>query len=265
MFARVCRLAAIASAVLPAALAGQGFEYAPGSAQYRVTQSSKVSQEMMGNKQEGESTLMQLLTLNIARGGKDTLQLSATIDSITASNSMGMPMPGLDKLVGIKVSSFASPGGKVYKTEGPKDLPMAEAGQIVDQIGSFLPKIRGTLAKGSSWTDTVVNKSRLFGIEADRRTVSTYTVVGDTTVSGAKAWNVERVANVVLSGSGSMQGQPVTLEGTMSGKGLLVLGQPGSFLGADGNDESNLKIVLVANGTEVNVKGVTNTKIQKVK
>ena len=57
MFARPGRLALALSLALPAAALAQGFEYAAGTAQYRITSKQKAAQEMMGQKQEVESSI----------------------------------------------------------------------------------------------------------------------------------------------------------------------------------------------------------------
>ena len=64
MFARPPHLAlAFAFGIaLPVVATAQTFEYAPGSAQYRVTSKTKGAQEAMGQKQEFESSNSQLLT-----------------------------------------------------------------------------------------------------------------------------------------------------------------------------------------------------------
>ena len=48
-------LAAFAVMALPAATVAQGFEYAPGTAQYRITLVTKTTQDAMGQKQDFES------------------------------------------------------------------------------------------------------------------------------------------------------------------------------------------------------------------
>jgi hypothetical protein len=261
MFASPRALALALSFALPAPALAQNFEYTPGSGQYRVTQVVKATQEMMGNKQEVEQKFDQVISVAIARAAKDTLAMTVVVDSFTASNSMGMPMPGIEKIPGIKVMAKVSPNGTVYSSEGPKDIPIAA--QLTEGLAGFLPKLRGNFAKGFSWTDTATGKSRQFGLESDRRTISKYTVVSDTTVGGEKGWRVDREATAAFSGSGAPQGQAMTMEGTSSGKGMIVVSQKGVLLGADGSEDSNVKVVIAASGAEVTA--VTNTKVNIAK
>src|SRR5687768_4369625 len=96
------RVLLLIAAPMSAALA-QGFEYAPGTTRYRVTQTSKITQEMMGQKQEGQSLTNQVLTVTISRVARDTIAAVLVLDSITSSNTMGVPTPSLDRFHGLTV------------------------------------------------------------------------------------------------------------------------------------------------------------------
>src|SRR3954470_1753131 len=109
MFARVSRLATVLALVSPFALRAQGFEYAPATGQYRVTSHTTGTQEAMGQSQEFQTSNNQLLSVTLARPVRDTLALTIVVDSIAAVGPMGMPMPGVDKLAGQKISAKLSP------------------------------------------------------------------------------------------------------------------------------------------------------------
>jgi hypothetical protein len=275
MSARPARLVLALSLALPAAAVAQGslaqrpapgdrFEYAPGTSQYRISSKTKAAREMMGQKQEFESTNNQLLSVTVARASQDTLAVSLVLDSISASGPMGPP-PGLDRLRGVKVVAKLAPFGTVYSAVGPTDDSIPNGTQVTDEMSRFLPKIRGKLAVGSTWTDTTTGKTKQGGLDVDRKVVATYTVVGDTTVGGEKTWKVARATTTALSGSGTSQGQPMTMEGTSNGKGTLLISSKGLFIGAEGEELANIKIVLAANGVEIGVTTTANTKIEKVK
>jgi hypothetical protein len=275
MFAPPARLALALCLVLSAAGMAQGspaqrpvpgdrFEYAAGTSQYRITSKTKAAQEMMGQKQEFESSNNQLLTVTVARASRDTLSVLLVLDSITAMGPMGPP-PGIDKLRGAKVVAKLAPFGGVYSAVGPTDDSIPNGTQVTDEMSRFLPKIRGKLAAGTSWTDTTAGKAKQGGIDVDRKVIATFTVIGDTTVSAEKSWKIARATNTTLSGSGTSQGQPMTMEGTSNGKGTLVVSQKGVFVGGENEENAIIKIVLTANGMEVGVTTTANTKIEKVK
>jgi hypothetical protein len=263
MLVRSSRLVLAFALALPTVAVAQAFEYATGTSRYRVTQTTKVAQEAMGQKQEFESSNNQVMTVTLARAAKDTLAMAIVLDSIVASGPMG-PTPGLEKLMGMKVNAKISPAGAFYSSAGPKDEAIPNASTIADAMGRFLPKIRAKLAKGAAWTDTITGRIALGGIDVDRKTVSKYVVAGDTTFGGEKSWKVMKQDSTSMSGSGAPQGQAMTMEGTSTGNGTLFVSPKGVFLGAEGEEVSNLKIVLSANGMEIGVTQTANTKVAKV-
>lgn len=263
MFVRPTVLLAVF--LLPAVAAAQGFEYAAGTSQYRVTSKTHGSQEAMGQKNEFDTSNDQLLTVTVARQAKDTLNVTVTIDSLNAVGPMGMTPPGIEKLRGVKIAAKMAPHGVVYSTSGPTDDSIPQGSQVTDELTRFLPRIRAKLAPGATWTDTTVGKINQGGISVDRRTIAKFTVVGDTTLGAQKAWKIARETSTALSGSGTSQGQPMTMEGTSNGKGTLLVSPAGVFLGGLNQDDALIKIVLAANGMEIGVTTQATTTVEKVK
>jgi hypothetical protein len=262
MFARHS-LAAVFLVAFPATTFAQAFEYAPMSGQYRVIQTTKIAQEAMGQKQDFETSGSQLVTITLARKTKDTLTMTTVIDSVTQTGPMG-PTPGLDKLIGMKADARLSPSGALYSTS-TKDSTIAGALGVADAAGRFLPRIRARLALGAKWVDTTSGKLRQQGIEVDRKTVSRFSVVGDTTVAGEKSWKVVRDDSTSMSGTGMSQGQALSMEGVSIGNGALFLSQRGMYVGGEGTEKATIKLVLAANGLEINVVQEARTKVEKVK
>jgi hypothetical protein len=265
MSVRPGHLVLVLSLALPAAASAQGFEYAPSTGQYRISSKTKGAQEAMGQKTEFETTNNQLLSVTVARAAKDTLAMTVVIDSVNAVGPMGMKPPGLDKLIGVKIAAKLAPYGAVYSAVGPTDDSIPQGGQVTDEMSRFLPRIRAKLAPGASWTDTLTGKVKQGGIDLDRRSVSKFTVLGDTTVGSEKAWKIGRETVTSLSGSGTAQGQPMSMEGVSNSKGTLFVSQKGVFVGSQSEDSANIKIVLAANGMEVVVVTSANNKVEKVK
>ena len=262
MFVR-SRVAVMLLVALPGALVGQGFEYAPGTQQFRVTQASKVTQELMGQKQELETSSLQLFTVALARPNRDTLAMTVVVDSVSQTGPMGAA-PGLERLKGLQLDAKLSPSGVLYSAS-TKDSTVPGAPELADAAGRFLPRIRVRLAMGATWADTVAGKVKQSGIDVDRRTISRFAVVGDTTIAGEKSWKVTRNDSSTVSGTGSSQGQALSMEGTTSAQGTLFVSQRGALVGGVGSEQSKIKVVLAASGMEVMVLTSGNTKIEKVK
>ncbi len=74
---------------VPTVALAQTFEYAPGTAQYRVTRVDKATQEMAGQRQSGGTTINQLVTVTLTRPSKDTVAGVLVLDSIAIGSTMG--------------------------------------------------------------------------------------------------------------------------------------------------------------------------------
>ena len=263
MFVRVTRVALALSVALPTIAAAQGFEYAPGTAQYRVTQKVHAVQEAMGQKQEIDNTVGLIVSTKLDRPSKDTLLLTSILDSVSVSSPMGV-MPGMERLMGLKVVSKLSPAGVKYSSVGATDDSIPGASQFVEGLSTFLPKIR-SLTKGATWTDTTTGKLKQGGLDLDRREIATYTFAGDTTLGSEKAYKINRDGSQAVSGSGAAQGQAMTMEGTGTTKGVFVVSTKGVLLSGEGTEDSTAKILLAANGVEVGITRASTLKIEKLK
>ena len=257
--------AAALTLVLPSVATAQGFEYAPGTAQYKVTQTTKVAQEMMGQKQEGQTSALQLFTMTLTRPSKDTVLATYVIDSVHATTMQG-PAPFLDRYKGMKVDVRANPTGTVvYSVKGPTEAEVPNAATLVTALSGYLPRMRATLAPGARWSDTVSGKINQFGIELDRKIVSRVEVVKDTTIGGAAAWKVQRSDSTTIAGTGNTANGPMSMEGTSKGNTTFFVTPRGMLLGAGGTENGNVRVVLSSNGMEINITTSAETKVEKVK
>jgi len=257
--------AAPAPKVAVAAPTPKAFEYVPSASQYRFTSAAKVTQSIMGQSNDFETSAMRLVSVTIARAAADTLSLNIVLDSITIVAAMGMTPPGVEKLAGARFAAKVSPAGTVYSASGPSEAELPLAAAMTDEMGRMLPRIKGILALGASWTDTVADKPKQGGMSLDRQVISHYTVAGDSTVGGEAAWKIARDLTGTASGSGAPQGQNVVFESTSTGKGLIVISKRGVLLGGESEEVMTAKATLTANSMEIGIKTTTTTKVQKVK
>ena len=255
---------ALTATVLVAGHAGAQFQYAPGTSQYRLTAVNKLTQEAQGQKFEQEVTSEQKLTVVLGRQSRDTLSFAMTLDSAKVQTSAGPP-PDLSALMGLKVTGALSPLGVVYLTKAPEGSVSPMVGPIADEMSRFLPRLRAGLAIGTTWTDTTAGKVNQMGISLDRRAISTSRVVGDTTYQGQRAWRIERATQTTFAGTGTSEGQPLTMEGSSKGTDNFFVTRNGVYLGGLMNNAATIKVTLVANGTEVGLTQNQNTTITRVR
>jgi hypothetical protein len=245
-------------------LSAQRFEYAPGTSQYRLTAVNKLTQEAQGQKLEQEVTSEQKLTVVLGRQSRDTLSFAMTLDSARVQMSAGPP-PDLTALLGLKVTGALSPIGVMYTTKRPEGPGSEMAGPIAEEMTRFLPRLRPALAVGATWTDTTSGKVNQMGISLDRTVITTSKVVGDTTYAGERAWRIDRTTQATFAGSGTSQGQPLTMEGSSKGADNLFVAPNGTYLGGLLSNAATIKVTLVANGMEVGLAQSQNTTITRVK
>jgi hypothetical protein len=203
-----------------------------------------------------------VLTVALARSARDTLTMNVTVDSISSSMGMGQI---LDQFRGMMVTAKVSPVGEVYSTAAGNDKGGAEAAPLHQELGGFLPRLRASLNRGTTWTDTSVNKMSANGLEIERKTVSTYRVEGDTTVAGQSSWKIAKSDSVAMSGSGNTANGPMTMEGTSKSNGTLFVTPRGLYLGGEGTRDEQMRFVVAANGMEVGISQSTRLKIERVK
>lgn len=256
----VALLAAAPFAAAP--LRAQGVEYAVGTTKYRLHTTTKGSQTTPMGSAQFEVGLREQLTVNISKQSRDTVKAQVTIDSIVLKSTS--PIPDVSKLNGSKYVSLISPTGKFYSTKAPDGLDPALA-QILEGVGRFLPSFRGNIAQGMRWTDTTNSKVVQQGMDLDRTSVSNYTVAGDTTIGGEKAYRVKRITAVTIAGSGSMQGSPVSMASTGSGNGAFFITPKGVYLGGAWADDVDVKITILAQNAEIIIKQNSTSRVEAIK
>jgi hypothetical protein len=252
----------VAAPLAAAPLRAQGLEYAASTTKYRVTTTTKGSQTSPMGNTPFEVGLNQRLTVNVSRQSKDTVKALVTIDSI-ALRSSG-PAPDVSKLHGSKLVSLFSPTGKFYSTVPPAGIDPALA-QMLDAVGHLLPAFRGNLSSGVSWADTTKAKAQQQGMDIDRTSITTYTVAGDTTIGGEKAFRVKRVTSGKAAGSGSMQGTPVSMASSGTSTGSFFISPKGVYLGGSSVDDTEIKFTILAQNAEILIKQNSTSKIEAIK
>ena len=260
------------SVALPAALLmlaplattvrAQGVEYAAGTTRYRLSTTTKGSQTSPMGNQDFKVDAKQLLTVNLTKPSKDTVVATVTLDSLSIESSTGAP--DLSKLLGSKFVTYLSPTGKFYSARSPEGGDPLLA-QVTESVSRFLPAYRRDLRAGLAWSDTTSGKVDQQGMKLDRTIISNYKVLGDTTVSGEKAFKVSRASTVKAAGNGVTQGQPVSVESATNSDAVFFLTPKGVYLGGRQNDDVNVKVTIIAQNAEINIKQLAQSTIEAIR
>ncbi|HEX7939705.1 MAG TPA: hypothetical protein VF483_12030 [Gemmatimonadaceae bacterium] len=286
MTARSTRLAAAAALTVVAACSGTAttggagsapapkaaapmppkpFEYATSTGQYRLSANRKITQSMMGQQQEVNTSDNRLLTIALSRTTPDTITMQLTVDSLTMVGAMGMTPPGVDKVPGTKFTAKIAPNGSFYSVTGPSAAENPLGSQMTDELGRAMPRIRAILAAGTVWTDTVTDVVKQNGLEVNRQVITKFSVMGDSLISGESSWKIARETATKNSGKGNVQGQDVAVESAGTGKGMLLISKKGVLMAGQSEDMSTGSISLAANGMQIGVNSTSTTTFTKVK
>jgi hypothetical protein len=240
----------------------QNVEYLAGTTHYRVTTTTTGTQTTPLGNSDFELGVNQRITLELSRQAKDTLIATVTLDSIALIGAQGTP--DLSGLIGARFVSLVSPTGRIYSTKPPSTSnPLLS--QFAEGIARFLPAYRAELRQGATWSDTTAGKMNQQGMDVDRTIISNYSVEGDTTIAGERAFKVARVTTARAVGSGSSQGTPVSLESSSTSDGAFFLSARGVFLGGTSTDDVDLKLKILAQGAEISMKQKAHTTIEPVR
>ena len=234
--------------------------YAPGTHRYRVTREARSSQEVAGTVQSGIITTLEELTLDLRAAARDTLRFVFTIDS--AARESDMPGAGeAPPAKGRRISGRISPRGSLhdFDAESAADADMASA------YRSFLPRLPAEpLRLGLTWTDTVQTPLTQAGIRGTTRTIIVSRIVGDTTVAGQKAWRVERIGTLTMSGTGNQDGADLILTGAGTATGMSHIGAGGVYLGGTSNQELALTVEVPAASMKIPIRQTAVTKVERI-
>ena len=265
MTARLQLLPAALLLVAPlvaAPLRAQGLQYAAGTTRYRLSTSTKGSQTSPMGNQDFQIDARQQLTVNIAKQTKDTMVATVTLDSLSVKSAQGAP--DLSRLLGSKFVSYISPTGQVYSTKAAEGSDPMLA-QVTESVARFLPTYRRDMKAGMTWADTTSGKVTQQGLEVERTIIANYKVIGDTAIAGEQAFKVERASTVKAAGSGSAQGTPISLESVTTSNAVFFLSPKGQYLGGRQNDDINVKITILAQGAEITIKQLAESKIEAIR
>ncbi|HEY0970018.1 MAG TPA: hypothetical protein VGE02_03465 [Gemmatimonadales bacterium] len=261
-------MSAVAVALATTAPAAEAqFAYQPGTHRYRLEQVTEATQEMGGQSMSSTMTTTQVIGVQLERAG-DSLAVTFTVDSVGIESEIpqaqAMAQAEADKLVGAKVKGSVSPRGAIgalSRVGGDS----SSAGDLSAGFRNFFPRFpQGELKAGMTWTDTTTSKFDANGIDGTAISVVTYTVTGDTTVSGKQAWRIAQKGTVTTNGTGNSQGQDLALAGSGTIEGANVVSKDGLYLGGESRLDQNMTVQVVAMGIEVPVTQKVTSKVRMV-
>ena len=265
--ARPVPLFALAALVGAAPLASQGtVRYAPGARHYHLISVLKRTQETQGQKTEYQITNEQRFSLNIIARSKDTLRFAVTLDSSRLSSNLPVQLPDLSKLQGTQVSGAMSPSGKVYSVTASV---VADSGtdtqSLVEGMSRFLLQVPPGVKVGSSWVDTSTSMVNRDGNDLESRTITTTTLLGDTTFAGEKAWRFERKLVLQIGGTQVQGSDQLAVKGDGTGSGMYYVSTKGVYLGSTATQSMTMTVAIASKRLTIPVTQSVVSKVELLK
>lgn len=258
-------LVAVLSAALTPTLGAQTplTGYAPFTSRYRMVTDTRASQVMTGQAQVTESSVNQLTRVAITKDA-DGLALTITLDSMIATGSPAASMPDPSSAIGLTLSAAMAADGRVVTSTVTDKAGTPSSSPFVANLRSFLPRLKVGATRGMTWTDTSTTTNMQNGGPVTTTIISTYTLVGDTTVASTKNWKIVSTAIGMVSGSGNQGGADYTIKGDINGGGTFVVGAGGELVTANVTSDATMMVDVPMAGLQIPITQKQTTTITRV-
>lgn len=236
--------------------------YAPGTRRYHLISVITRGQDQNGQHSEFKITNEQIVSITLAPHAKDTLDFSYTMDSSSIVADPPIQLPDISKMKGTQVRGVMSPSGKVYTYTSSAEKNDPDMQNLVEGMSRFLVALPAHPRIGSKWVDTTNNAVEQNGAHLDLKTITTSTILGDTTFNGQRAWRVHRAADLAIAGSQSALGQNLTVDGHGNGDGVYYISRDGVFLGSAASQTMAMNISEKETGKTIPVTQAVTSKVE---
>ena len=222
--------------------------YSPGTRRYHLIAVTTRSADQDGQHSVFRITTEQILSVKITARTADTLDFSYTMDSSSIVTDPPMTMPDISGMKGTEVHGVMSPSGTVYSYTSAVDTNDADKQQLVAGMSKFLVPLPQHAHVGSRWVDTTNKNTQQNGNRLDQRTITTSTMLADTTFDGQRAWRVRRQDDLSIAGSQNSLGSHQTLDGHGTGDAVYYISSTGVYLGSVGSQTTQVKLTEKESG-----------------
>src|SRR5262249_14251869 len=112
---------------------------------------------------------------------------------------------------------------------------------------------------GKAVTDTTSSRQTDGGSDLTERTVTTTTILGDTTYAGQRAWRIRRDTEVQVAGTLMQEGQALQESGGGTGTGTFYVTERGVYLGSKTQSATTTTLTLPAGTTIASALNATSS------
>lgn len=151
------------------------------------------------------------------------------IDSIQVDSSLGIPKAVVDSTRGADATTFLSATGVPSEITPHKTAPLASG--IFPLLHHLYPRIKGGAKVGSSWTDTLAFTSKQGTAAVDVKMVANWVVMGNETKDGQPTQKVQEAYSISQSGQITNPQGTLTLAGSGTGAATYWVTADGRLIG----------------------------------
>ncbi len=249
-----------ASRIDPASL-----RYAVGSGRYRVEESQHIRQEVMGNATEIDATANMVVSAALTPAEAGSVAAAFTVDSVTATSSAPGASTVMESIRGKTFRAVFSPLGRSTSFTAPDSAgPMnTGGGDVFREFLAGLPA--GTLAEGTSWTDTTTQTQTPGpGMTSHSQSIRQHRVVGWELHDGVRALRITTTGAYTITGSGEVQGQQMQINGSGIATSDQFVSAAGIYLGGAKADSANLIVNVLTMGMEVPIRQTRRVAVTRL-
>ena len=235
--------------------------YTPGTSHYRLDSQTHVEQGMMGS---ADITTAALLNTAVAQADGN-LGVAITFDSLGITASMGAPDPAeLSAARGKVVRLVVSPAGLPISLTPPESVSPAVL-QMAQGLRDFFPALPpASMAAGTTWSDTGTVTTPNMGLAVTVKMSRQHRIAGWEDHAGTHALHIATTATYVVTGSGDVQGQAITLDGSGQGTSDAYVSAAGVYLGGAARDSTLVNANVTGAGMVVPVRRTTRSTITRL-
>lgn len=264
---RLLSLGALPLLASAAALPGQTLvRYSPGSRHYHLVSVLTRAQDAGGQHAEFKITNDQQWSVKLTAHARDTLEFAYTLDSASLTTDPArQDLPDVSQMKGTEVHGVMSATGKVYSYASSVDSSDASARNLVEGMSRFLIALPTNAKVGSTWKDTTRATIKQSGSDLESQTITTSTILGDTTVSGQRAYRIRRSSELSIKGTQAQIGNSMTIDGKGHGDATYYVSTAGVFLGSSSTQAMQLLLTpLDAGQPPIPVTQAVTAKIELI-
>jgi hypothetical protein len=194
--------------------------------QYKSVSEGTIIQEMMGQEmkiENGSDLTVSLMTDEIAGDGAMTLITKLVEGTTRMKNPMMDTTIAMTDMIGKRMKIQVKTDGTVL---GREIIDTVESANRMRGVGQrealrfhILPK--KTVGTGDTWASSFVDTVDNMGGKIVNSVQNSYTVIGRETKNGADCLKVEYTGEIMIEGSGTMQGMDIYIEGAGAVKGTM--------------------------------------------